>query len=104
VAPESDDEFVVLALDEGAFLRGEFEVEEPDAGTFGAEEFPDGAGREIAGEVAAAPEFGEGAAVDGAEVELAGGILASRAAEFGVEEAAPGFAEFGADELRERRK
>jgi len=54
VAPELDDEFVVLgrefafgeeaiALDEGAFARGEFEVEEPDAGSFGAEEFPDGA-------------------------------------------------------------
>ena len=54
VAPELDDEFVVLgrefafgeegiALDEVAFARGEFEVEEPDAGSFGAEEFPDGA-------------------------------------------------------------
>lgn len=81
------------------------EVEEPDAGTFGAEEFLDGAGLEVAGEVAAALEFGEGAAVDGVDVELAGGIFASRAAEFaGVEEAAPGFAEFGVDELRERRK
>ena len=104
MAPESDDEFVVLALDEGAFLRGEFEVEEPDAGTFGAEEFPDGAGLEVAGEVAAALEFGEGAPLERADVELAGGIFASRAAEFGVEEAAPGFAEFGVDELRERRK
>jgi len=115
VAPESDEEFVVLgrefafgdegiALDEGAFARGEFEVEEPDAGTFGAEEFPDGAGLEVAGEVAAAPEFGDGAAVDGADVGLAGGIFASRAAGFGMEEAAPGFAEFGVDELRERRK
>ncbi len=94
VAPELGDEFVVLgrefafgdegiALDEGAFARGEFEVEEPAAGTLGAEEFPD-AGLEVA----AAPEFGEGATVDGAEVELA----------------APGFAEFGVDELRERRK
>jgi len=95
VAPESDDESVVLALDEGAFLRGEFEVEEPDAGTFGAEEFPDGAGREVRGEVAGL-EFGAGAAVDG--------ISASRAAEFGMEDAAPGFAELGVDELRERRK
>jgi len=103
VAPESDDESVVLALDEGAFLRGEFEVEEPDAGTFGAEEFPDGAGLEVRGEVAGL-EFGAGAAVDGSDVELAGGIFASRAAEFGMEEAAPGFAEFGVDELRERRK
>ena len=115
VALESDDEFVVLgrefafgdegiSLDEGAFVRGEFEVEEPDAGTFGAEEFPDGAGLEVAREVAAALEFGEGAAVDGADAELAGGIFASRAAEFGVEEAAPGFAELGVDDLRERRK
>ena len=64
----------------------------------------DGAGLEVAGEVAAALEFGEGAAVDGADVELAGGIFASRAAEFGVEEAAPGFAELGVDDLRERRK
>ena len=104
MAPESDDEFVVLALDEGAFLRGEFEVEEPDAGTFGAEEFPDGAGLEVAREVAAALEFGAGGAVDGADVGLAGGIFASRAAELGMEEAAPGFAELGVDELRERRK
>ena len=115
VAPEADEEFVVLgrefafgdegiALDEGALARGEFEVEAPDAATFGAEEFPDGAGLEVAGEVAAAREFGEGAAVDGADVELAGGIFASRAAEFGVEEAAPGFAELGVDDLRERRK
>ncbi len=37
-------------------------------------------------------------------MELAGGIFASRAAEFGVEEAASGFAEFEVDELRERRK
>src|SRR5439155_23204749 len=62
VAPELGDEFVVLgrefafgdegiALDEGAFARGGFEVEEPVAGTFGAEEFPDGAGLEVAGEV-----------------------------------------------------
>jgi len=65
---------------------------------------PDGAELEVADEVAAALEFGEGAAVDGADVELAGGIFASRAAEFGVEEAAPGFAEFGVAELRERRK
>jgi hypothetical protein len=115
IAPGLDDEFVVLgrefafgdegiARDEGAFARGEFGVEEPDAGTLGAEEFPDGAGLEVAGEVAAALEFGEGDAVDGVEVELAAGIFASRAAEFGVEEAAPGFAEFGVDELRERRK
>ena len=58
----------------------------------------------VAGEVTAALEFGEGAAVDGEGVELAGGIFASRAAEFGVEEAASGFAEFEVDELRERRK
>jgi len=111
VTPELDDEFAVLgrefasgdegiARDEGAFARGEFEVEEPDAGTFAAEEFTDGAGPEVA----AALGFGEGAAVDGADVELAGGIFASRAAEFGMEDAAPGFAEFGVDELRERRK
>jgi hypothetical protein len=112
VAPESDAEFVVpgrgfafgeeeIALDKGALARDEFEVE--DAGTFGAEESPDGAGLE-AGEVTPALEFGEGASVDGADAELAGGIFASRAAEFGAEEAALGFAEFGVDEFRERRK
>ena len=108
VAPELDDEFVVLgrefafgdegiALDEEAFARGDFDVEEPDAGSFAAEAFPDGAGLEVAGEVAAALEFGE-------DAELAGEIFASRAAEFAVEEAASGFAEFEVDELRERRK
>jgi hypothetical protein len=98
VTAELDDEFVALvlelafgdegiALDEGAFARGEFEVEGPDAETFGTEEFLDGAGLEVAGEVAAALEFGEGAAADGVDVELAGGICASRAGEFaGVED------------------
>jgi len=90
VAPELDDEFVVFVRefafgDEGIAL---------DEGTFVADEFLDGAGLEVAGEVVAA-----------VEVELAGGIFASREAEFcGVEDVVPGFAEFGDDELRERRK
>jgi len=90
VAPELDDEFVVFVRefafdDEGIAL---------DEGTFVPDEFLDGAGLEVAGEVVAA-----------VEVELAGGIFASREAEFcGVEDVVPGFAEFGDDELRERRK
>ncbi len=90
VAPELDDEFVVFVRefafgDEGIAL---------DEGAFVADEFLDGAGLEVAGEVVAA-----------VEVELAGGIFASREAEFcGVEDVVPGFAEFGDDELRERRK
>src|SRR5882724_7928937 len=92
VAPELDDEFVVFVRefafgDEGIAL---------DEGAFVADEFLDGAGLEVAGEVVAAVEFGDGDAFDGVEVELAGGILASREAEFcGVEDVVPGFAESG---------
>ena len=57
------------------------------------------------GEVAAAVGFVDGEVVDGADVELGGGVLAVRAEESlaadGVE---VGWAEFCTDELRELRK